>query len=445
MKKLTQQGAHAIAYASAHVNATLAIAEAAIEVLFEGQEAENEDLAQAVKLILDDQAGPLDHWMERLEQAVAEHHPDPGRIEQPRTHASYAARAEEATEKYDRHMEEKFPAVYQGDQEITQEAVFHTLVTTPVAINRAIRRLAAETASRQPGSPDRTAYIKALLEVAAKVPRQTETLTKRREMDPPDSDRKRHLMNRAQAAALDTETIEAIHRANAAGENQEEQDDPPWVQLAFIEVTLQGTRVITSIGDAQALALAWGTTLTIPTPHPAIQALRADLDHPQTTIEVQEPGDGTRPTSTITITVENQEKSPREELTQAADLLALTISRTPATETPPEGTVLRTRMCISTDRIPLNHPETRHREPVTENFLTPSGHRCLNAITWRRDDEIEQAILQDHGDIVNSYLFWSESLTTTGQQPTSEELLEILMATFTVGAKFLLQDNLDSQ
>ena len=49
MKEPHADGVRAIEYANAHVNAVLATAETAIEILLEGPESHNPDLARAVK------------------------------------------------------------------------------------------------------------------------------------------------------------------------------------------------------------------------------------------------------------------------------------------------------------------------------------------------------------------------------------------------------------
>ena len=445
MKNLTAQGEHAINHASAHVNAILAMAEAAIEALLEGTHSDNQDLAQAVKLILDDQAEALEHWMERLEQAVMEHHPDPAHIEQPRTHAAYATRVQQATERYERHLETRFPAVHEGNAEHTPDSVFHTLTTAPVTINRAVRRLAGEIASREPESPARVAYIETLLEIAAMLPNQSEVLSRSRQADPPDTSWKDYLMQRAQDAALDTETLEALYRGPDPGATAEDQDDVPWVSLQDIYFTLQGLRVINGMADAHALALACGTKLTQTTTLPGDRRLQVNLQDPPTTIEIDAQETLDEPAgSKITIEIQDENNSLKEELRQAARILAVAASRAHSPNSPQEETVLRTRMCMGTDRLPAGQTDTRHAEPISEGFLTPAGHRCLNAITWERDDDIEQAVLQEEGEVITSYLFWSDSVTTIGPRPDPEELLEIIMATYTLGGRFLLQEHLDS-
>ena len=101
--------------------------------------------------------------------------------------------------------------------------------------------------------------------------------------------------------------------------------------------------------------------------------------------------------------------------------------------------VLKTRMCMNTDGIPAGYPDNRLADPINEPFITATGHRCLNSITWQRDREMEHNILKDHGDKVTSYLYWSESITTVPPGQNKEGFLQILMATYTVGGMFLLQ------
>ena len=75
------EGTYEIEYATAHVEAIMAKAQAAIEILLDGPDGRNSHVARAVKLILDDHMRPLEHRMNRLEETVLKHHPNPGERE----------------------------------------------------------------------------------------------------------------------------------------------------------------------------------------------------------------------------------------------------------------------------------------------------------------------------------------------------------------------------
>ena len=439
MKEPHADGVRAIEYANAHVNAVLATAETAIEILLEGPESHNPDLARAVKTVLDSQTEPLEHRMKMLEQAVIENHPSPETREAPPSHAEYAARIEELSQRYEEHMTTRFPEIYEETTH-TQDSTFYTMTTIPIAHNQAVRRLAREIATRKPGDPARLGYTDALLEVAAQLPGQSEILSIHEETGDANTDWKKMFMTRAQNAARDTELLEQLHQGQ--GPAEQEQEEIPDITLGLMVLTIHGVDVIKNEEGARELAQAWGTELQQYQEHTKGE-LRAQMEGGEAIIQVTQSGEETPAGSEITIPVEERQPTLKEEFERAAALLKLAASRATGT-VPQEGIPLKTRMCMDTDRIPYGYTDNRREEPVSEIFLTESGHRCLNTITWERDEGLEQAILEDEGEVVSSYMFWSESLTTVEPHTSEQELLQILMATYTVGARFMPQEHLDS-
>ena len=261
MPEPTPRGLREITYASAYVNATLAISEAAIEVLLEGPDSHDPDVARAAKQVLDAQTKPLERWMEKLGDMVLRHHPNPENMETPPSHASYAMRIKEATENYENHMETRFPEILSENKPPhTTDSAFYTFAIAMIATNRAVRRLAWEIASREKGSPGRLAYTEALMEIGTKAdmkqsPWQDEALSSLTSMN----DRKKRFLERAIAATEDTQTIMEMYQN--AGPGEQEQGEVPWIRLRLIVVTLPGMETITGMDDARELAREWGTEL----------------------------------------------------------------------------------------------------------------------------------------------------------------------------------------
>ena len=90
--------------------------------------------------------------------------------------------------------------------------------------------------------------------------------------------------------------------------------------------------------------------------------------------------------------------------------------------------------------MPEGVPEEQTETPVTLRFLTPSGNRCLSTATWERDHEFEQMCIEDGDDPEIRYSYRIESITNIPPAPGRQALLEIIMAPYTVGARFLLGD-----
>ena len=436
MQEPTPDGVRAIEYANAHVSAILATAESAIEMLIEGPESDNPDLARAVKAVLDSQTEILEYRLKMLEKAVIQNHPNPEDRVAPASNTEYTVRINGLTQKYQEHITTRLPEILE-DTTPTEESTFYTMMAIAIAHNQAARRLAREIATMKPGDPERLGYTDALLEVTTQLSGQSESLQK--DIWEPDTYRKERLVRQAREAARDTKLLEELHQGQ--GPEEQEQEEVPYITLGLIALTLQGVDVIISKEGAQEMARAWDTELYSYEEHPGGE-IRAQMEGAEATITVTRAGEETPAGSDIVLAVYEQEITPKEEFERAAALLKLATSRA-VREGPQEEIPLKTRMCMDTDRIPEGYTDKRMKEPVSKIFLTESGKRCLNAITWERDDGLEQLILEDEGEVVNCFMFWSESLTTVKPDTTEQELLEILMATYAVGAQFMLQEHMD--
>ena len=228
----------------------------------------------------------------------------------------------------------------------------------------------------------------------------------------------------------------------------EENQEILWVHLDLMVITLRGLEAVMTREEAEALAAAAGVKLTHYTEkendggdsrEPA-----AVLHEPFTTIRMTRNGGPESSETEIMVQMEDMDDSLGEELEWAAVLLeqAVLLARQHDSQDAGEGenTVMKTRHCMNTNRIPDGEPEYRMDAPISEIFMTQSRYRCMNAITWERDEDAEQAILEDTGETGKEYQYWSESITTLPAAPSRAELREILMATYTMGAKFLLKD-----
>ena len=133
------------------------------------------------------------------------------------------------------------------------------------------------------------------------------------------------------------------------------------------------------------------------------------LHEPFTTICGTRTGGPESGETEIMVQMEDMDGSLREEFEWAAGFLeqAITLARQRDSQDagPEESTVMKTRHCMNTDRIPDGEPEDRMDKPFNEIFMTPSRYRCMNAITWERDEGAEQAILEKTGETGNEYQY----------------------------------------
>ena len=197
----------------------MAKAQAAIEILLDGPDDRNSHVARAVKLILDDHMRPLEHRINRLEETVRKHHPNPEEREVPASHAMFADRIQELTERYQQHMNRRF-AKLTREFTLTPDSVFYTLTIMPVVINRALNHLNAEIITREPSDAVRMGYRSALLDVADELPDQKKALAMRRSMGDADNSRKRRFLEQAEAAAEDNERLAGTHRPDPGAERR---------------------------------------------------------------------------------------------------------------------------------------------------------------------------------------------------------------------------------
>ena len=202
MRKTTPEGTYQIQYATARVEAIMALAEAAMMVLLDGPDGRNAHVARAVKMILDDQTGPLKHRLKLLDEAVEQHDPDPDHYQVPESQPKFAERLQEITERYEQHTG-RFPR----NMKHTPDSVFYTWSILPLVINRALNHLNAEVMTRETQDPTRRGYRDAMLELASiiTVKDQRKVLDISQKRGDPNSDRKKRFMKQAWAAVQDSE------------------------------------------------------------------------------------------------------------------------------------------------------------------------------------------------------------------------------------------------
>ena len=239
----------------------------------------------------------------------------------------------------------------------------------------------------------------------------------------------------------------------AQDEEKQEKQEIPWVHLDVVVITLRGLEAVRTQEEAEALAAAAGAKMDRYT-----EKGNGSGDGGETTVVLYEPFTALCGTRTggpesgeteIMVQIHDMEGFLLEELEWAAGLLEQAIllarQRDPQDTGPRESAVMKTRHCMNTDRIPDGQPENRMDAPISEMFLTHSRYRCVNAITWERDEDAEKDILEETGETGKEYRYWSESITTLPSTPRRRELREVLMATYTVGARFLLKDILEER
>ena len=200
-------GTYHIEYATANVEAILAISQAAMEILLDGPDGRHSHIARAVQLILDDQVDPLQHRIQQLEEQVLKHHPDPYNRQVPESQPMFAERICALTARYEHHMKSRFPKKLKH----TEDSVFYTLTIIPIVINRALHHLNAEIITREPSDQKRLGYISALRELAAEIPQQRSVLTMCREEREAKTDRQRRFLKQAEEAIQDTDRLTALY------------------------------------------------------------------------------------------------------------------------------------------------------------------------------------------------------------------------------------------
>ena len=210
---MAEQGNYEIELATARVEAIMAKAQAAMEILLDGPDRGNVHVAKAVKLILDDHMGPLQGRMEELEETVKRFYPNPEERDIPESQDIFGQKVEELTEQYERHMKATFPETYE-QLNMTEDSVFYTLMITPVAVNRAILHLNGEIVARDPGDPVRMGYRDALLEMEMEIPEQRQVVTESQDRGAANNDRKRRFLEMAQDALTSTERTTEMYRAS---------------------------------------------------------------------------------------------------------------------------------------------------------------------------------------------------------------------------------------
>ena len=201
------EGTYQIEYATANVEAIMAISQAAMEILLDGPDGRHSHIARAVQLILDDQVDPLQLRIQQLEEQVLKHHPDPYNRQVPESQPMFVERIRALTARYEHHMKSRFPKKLKH----TEDSVFYTFTIVPIVINRALRHLNAEIITREPSDPIRLGYTSALRELAADIPQQRSVLTMCREKGEGNNDRKRRFLKQAEDALQDTDELTALY------------------------------------------------------------------------------------------------------------------------------------------------------------------------------------------------------------------------------------------
>ena len=152
-----QLATYEIQLANALLETVMAKAMRTMEILLDGPDGGNAHVARAVRLILDEHAGPLQHRLQQLEAVIARHNPAPMDWQTPQSQLQFAERLTQVTRRYQDHTSYHFPA----DLEHTGESVQYTLLIMPMVINHAVSYLNSEIITREPDDLIRTAHIEA--------------------------------------------------------------------------------------------------------------------------------------------------------------------------------------------------------------------------------------------------------------------------------------------
>ena len=196
-----------IQLANALLEAVMAKAMRAMEILLDGPDGGNAHVARAVQLILDEHAGPLQHRLQQLEAVIARHNPAKRDWQTPQSQLRFAERLTQVTRRYQEHMTSHFP----GDLEHTGESVQYTLMILPIVINHAVSYLNSEIITREPDDPIRTAHIEAIRQIAPELRGTGVILDVIDQQGDANDDRKRRFLRDAEAALNNAQRILATH------------------------------------------------------------------------------------------------------------------------------------------------------------------------------------------------------------------------------------------
>ena len=196
-----------IQLANALLEAIMAKAMRAMEILLDGPDGGNAHVARAVQLILDEHAGPLQHRLQQLEAVITRHHPATMDWQAPQSQLKFAERLTQVTRRYEHHMRSHFPK----DLEHTGESVQYTLLIVPMIVHHAVSYLNSETITREPDDLIRIVHIEAIRDLTPELRGSRQILHAIQQQADASDDRKRRFLRDAEAAVRDTERILATH------------------------------------------------------------------------------------------------------------------------------------------------------------------------------------------------------------------------------------------
>ena len=221
---------------------------------------------------------------------------------------------------------------------------------------------------------------------------------------------------------------------------QTPEKNPIWVHLDLMVITTGSMLAFRDEQEAGELASIMGTELIRYTQGKG-GTTSATMRGPLMDVSVTAPEDALQGYTKFWFQMYDEDRSLRGELMHAAAILekALKYAHDRDGRGASQQITLTTRHCLTSDKIPEGQPDERIEEPMARIFYTENLRRLLSTLTWDRDHDLEEDIRQDTGEEERSYNFWSQSVTTAQAAIGQEDLLQILMSTYTVGAMFLLE------
>ena len=213
-----------------------------------------------------------------------------------------------------------------------------------------------------------------------------------------------------------------------------------WVHLDMSVITVHGLQAIRDEQEARDLASAMDLELQACELNKDA-TISAALNDQIMQVKSTSPNDGLRGTTQFWVQVYDHNGSLQHELDHIATTLhkALTHINHRPDENPASRLTLTIRHCMNSDHLPPGQPERRVDEPISQFFQTETGQPFLSTMTWERETDFNKEIQAQPGQEDPTYSFWSQSVTRIQAIPTTEHMLQLLMATYTLGALFLLE------
>lgn len=160
-ERLSPKATYMTQYPNARVEILASSVMKVLQLLLDGPEAPTHAEAHAASLYLDTVILPMAVWTTAVENAIANHHPDPANWTVPESQTRLAAEIGELTQRYDQLLNTRFPGLDRNETPAKAPLDVLTLYQD-LALGHAAERINGEILSRPANDPTGKAYHRAL-------------------------------------------------------------------------------------------------------------------------------------------------------------------------------------------------------------------------------------------------------------------------------------------